>query len=218
MKMKMKMKMKIKIEAIHDVVCSWCPIGRSNIKAALKILDKQIEAEIEYLPFELNPDMLAEGETIETHLMLRNNWSKEQFLRYREKVTETAKNAGLVYDFGKRTYYYNTAKAHRLIHFAQSFQKQEAVVDALTARYFMQGVNVSEDVNLLDIAVSVDLDRRQAEQALLSEKVSEDVQRKYDRAKNFTVRGVPAFIINGTEFIQGSNSVEFFVQNFERFV
>ena len=36
-------KTKINIELIHDVVCSWCPIGYSYIKAALKQLDSQFE-------------------------------------------------------------------------------------------------------------------------------------------------------------------------------
>ncbi|MBL4712621.1 MAG: DsbA family protein, partial [Gammaproteobacteria bacterium] len=111
----------------------------------------------------------------------------------------------------------NTAKAHRLVHFAQVFQKQGAVVDALTEQYFTQGVNLSEDKNLLDIATSVGLDREQVERALSSNKavdVSENIQHEYDRVGEFAVGSVPAFIINGTEFVRGANSVEFFVQYF----
>ena len=209
--------MKVKIEAIHDLVCSWCPIGRSNLKAALKILDKQIVVEIQYLPFELNPDMSSAGETIEAHLMRRNGWTKEQFMHYRNDLVEVAKEAGLIYDYSKRTHYYNTAKAHRLVHFAQAFQKQGAVVDALTEQYFTQGVNLSEDENLLGIATSVGLDREQAELALLSAEVadiSENIQHKYDRVREFAAGSVPAFIINGKELLRGANSVEFFVRYF----
>ena len=209
--------MKVKIEAIHDLVCSWCPIGRSNLKAALIILDKQIVVEIEYLPFELNPEMSSEGETIEAHLIRRNGWTKEQFMHYRTDLVEVAKEAGLIYDYSKRTHYYNTAKAHRLVHFAQAFQKQDAVVDALTEQYFTQGVNLSEDKNLLDIATSVGLDREQVERALSSDEVgdiSENIQHKYDRIREFAAGSVPAFIINGEELVRGANSVEFFVQYF----
>jgi len=209
--------MKVKIEAIHDLVCSWCPIGRSNLKAALKILDKQIDVEIKYLPFELNPDMPSAGETIEAHLMRRNGWTKEQFMHYRTDLVEVAKEAGLIYDYSKRTHYYNTAKAHRLVHFAQAFQKQDAVVDALTEQYFTQGVNLSEDKNLLDIATSVGLDREQVERALSSGEVggiSENIQHKYDRVRELAAGSVPAFIINGEELVRGANSVEFFVQYF----
>jgi len=209
--------MKVKIEAIHDLVCSWCPIGRSNLKAALKILDKQIVVEIQYLPFELNPEMSSEGETIEAHLMRRNGWTKEQFIHYCTDVVGVAKEAGLIYDYSKRTHYYNTAKAHRLVHFAQAFQKQGAVVDALTEQYFTQGVNLSEDENLLGIATSVGLDREQAELALSSTEVadiSENIQHKYDRVREFAAGSIPAFIINDTELVRGANSVEFFVRYF----
>jgi len=211
-------KINIKIEAIHDVVCSWCPIGLSNIKAALKQLDKKIEVEMKYIPFELNPDMSSEGESIEVYLMRRNNWTQEQYLHYREGLIETARKAGLIYDYDKRTHYFNSAKAHRLIHFAQKFGKQEAVVDALTERYFTQGVNVDEYDNLLNIAISIGLDRKQAEQSLLSEEVFETIQKKYNRVKNLNVRSVPAFIINDKTLVQGANSVEFFIQYFERLV
>jgi len=209
--------MKVKIEAIHDLVCSWCPIGRSNLKAALKILDKQIVVEIQYLPFELNPEMSSEGETIEAHLMRRNGWTKEQFIHYRTDLVDVAKEAGLIYDYSKRTHYYNTAKAHRLVHFAQAFQKQGAVVDALTEQYFTQGVNLSEDENLLGIATSVGLDRELAEWALSSAEVadiSENIQHKYERVRRLGVGSVPAFIINGTELVLGANSVDYFVRYF----
>jgi predicted DsbA family dithiol-disulfide isomerase len=211
--------MKVKIEVIQDLVCSWCPIGRSNLKAALKILDKQIEVEIKYLPFELNPDMSSGGEAIEAHLMRRNGWTKEQFMHYRTDLVGVAKEAGLIYDYSKRTHYYNTAKAHRLVHYAQVFQKQDAIVDALTEQYFTQGVNLSEEKNLLDIAASVGLDREQAKWALSSVEVadiSENIQHKYDRVREFAVSSVPAFIINDTEFVRGANSVEFFVRYFSR--
>jgi len=211
--------MKVKVEVVHDLVCSWCPIGRSNLKAALKILDKKIDVEIKYLPFEINPDMSSAGETIEAHLMRRNNWTKEQFMHYRTDLVEVAKEAGLIYDYSKRTHYYNTAKAHRLVHFAQAFQKQGAVVDALTEQYFTQGVNLSEDKSLLDIATSVGLDQQQAERALSSVEavgISGNIQHKYDRVREFASGSVPAFIINGEELVRGANSVKFFVQYFSQ--
>jgi predicted DsbA family dithiol-disulfide isomerase len=210
---------KVTVEVIHDLVCSWCPIGRSNLIEAIKVLGKQIEVEIKYLPFELNPDMSPVGETIEAHLMRRNAWTKQQFINYRTDLTGVAKEAGLIYDFSKRTHYYNTAKAHRLVHFAQMFKKQDVVVDALTEQYFTQGMNLSEDKNLLDIATSVGLDRDQTERSISSSgdaDISEDIQHKYDRVRELGMGSVPAFIINGTEFVRGVNSVEFFVRYLSR--
>ena len=101
---------------IHDIICSWCPIGYRNIKSALAEFESQLDVEFRFLPYELNPEMPADGERIDVHLKRRNDWNDEQFLRYREELVETARQAGLNYDFGKRTHYWNTALAHKLLH------------------------------------------------------------------------------------------------------
>jgi predicted DsbA family dithiol-disulfide isomerase len=207
-------KTKIKIEQIHDVVCSWCPIGYSNIKAALKQFDKQIEVDFKFLPYELNPQMPKEGESIEDHLKRRNNWNTEELLRYRENLVETATQAGLTYDFSKRTHYWNTAKAHTLIHFAEKFDKQEQVNQVLIHQYFTEGLNVDDAESLAKIASSVGLDRDDAIAAFTSPAIAAEMLKKQARVRSFNVRSVPTFIINGKESVPGANSVEFFVQYF----
>jgi len=207
-------KTKIKIEQIHDVVCSWCPIGYSNIKAALKQFDKQIEVEFKFLPYELNPQMPNEGESIKVHLKRRNNWNAEELLRYRENLIETATQAGLTYDFGKRTHYWNTAKAHTLVHFAEKFDKQEQVNRVLIEQYFAKGLNVDDAESLANIASSVGLNRDDLIAAFTSPKIAAEMLEKQARVRGFNVRSVPTFIINDVESVAGSNSVEFFVQYF----
>ncbi len=207
-------KTKIEIEQIHDVVCSWCPIGYSNIKAALKQFDQQIEVDFKFLPYELNPQMPKEGESIEDHLKRRNNWNTEELLRYRENLVETATQAGLTYDFSKRTHYWNTAKAHTLIHCAEKFDKQEQVNQVLIQQYFTEGLNVDDAESLANIASSAGLDRDDAIAAFTSPAIGAEMLKKQARVRSFNVRSVPTFIINGKESVPGANSVEFFVQYF----
>lgn len=45
----------IKIEMIHDLVCSWCPIGYQHLKQALAWLIDEIQASVQFLPFALHP-------------------------------------------------------------------------------------------------------------------------------------------------------------------
>ena len=207
-------KTKIKIELIHDVVCSWCPIGYSNIKAALKQLDEQIEVEFKFLPYELNPGMPGEGETIEAQLKRRNNWSSEELHRYREGLIETANRAGLTYDFEKRTHYWNTAKAHILIHFAEKFDKQEQVNQVLIQQYFTQGLNLDDAESLANIAGSVGLNRDDVIAAFTSPQIAAEMAEKQARVHSFNVRSVPTFVFNDTGLVAGSQSVEFFAQYF----
>mgnify|MGYP006372109895 CR=1 FL=1 len=58
-------KTKVKIDVISDVVCPWCYIGKRRLEGALKLFKAQYPAlpqpEVRWWPFQLNPEMPAEG-------------------------------------------------------------------------------------------------------------------------------------------------------------
>lgn len=58
----------VKIDIISDVVCPWCIIGYNHLKAAINELGIEDRIDIEWQPFELNPDMPAEGENLREHV------------------------------------------------------------------------------------------------------------------------------------------------------
>lgn len=211
-------KTKIKIEAVHDIVCSWCPIGHSNLKAALKLLEDKIEAHITYLPFELNPEMPEEGEAIASYFKRRQGWSPETLQDYQESLVKTAQNAGVIIDFSKRTHYYNTRKAHKLMHWAEQFNKQTAVNESLIDAYFKQGLDISNTDVLLDIAEQLDMDRISTQNALSSRQLVQALEKKIERQKAFKLQSIPAFIINEDTLVSGSNSVEFFEKTLSEFI
>ena len=49
------------IAVFSDVVCPWCYVGKRRLEAALDELGLRGSTEVEWLPFELNPDMPADG-------------------------------------------------------------------------------------------------------------------------------------------------------------
>ena len=49
------------IEIASDVICPWCYIGKRRLEKALESLQGEIEARIEWLPFQLNPGMPEGG-------------------------------------------------------------------------------------------------------------------------------------------------------------
>ncbi|HEV8094953.1 MAG TPA: DsbA family protein, partial [Burkholderiales bacterium] len=49
------------IEVASDVICPWCYIGKRRLAKALALLGEEIEPRIEWLPFQLNPDMPTQG-------------------------------------------------------------------------------------------------------------------------------------------------------------
>ncbi|BBB30004.1 DsbA family oxidoreductase [Neptunomonas japonica] len=200
----------LKIEMIHDVVCSWCPIGYANLQQALRNLD--VDAEIHFLPHELNPDMGAKGESIDAHLSRRYQWNQSTLGDYRVNLLAVAKQAGVCIDFSKRSHYYNSNKAHRLIHWCEGYNKQQAMNNLLIDAYFKRGLDISNTQVLLDFAEQLGLDREEGELALMSDDTTQQLQLKKQRVLQQGVTGVPAYIFNGSNLITGSNSVEYFEQ------
>ena len=203
---------KIKIEMIHDVVCSWCPIGYQNLRQAVARTQGEIEAQWHFLPFELNPEMSMAGQNIEQHLMERYGWSADKQKMYRANLIKTAEAAGLNYDFSKRTRYYNTAMAHRILHWAETINIQVEVHEALIEYYFSNGRDVGNQAQLLQLVDSLGLDAEKAKTEISSPLFIQQLQLKYSRVKSLAIGSVPAFISNDQHLITGSNSVEAFQQ------
>jgi len=198
----------LKIELIHDLVCSWCPIGYNNLKQAL--INLNIEADLYFLPSELNPNMGEKGEEIKAHLAGRYGWSETKQKDYREHLLAVANEAGVAMDFSKRTHYYNSNKGHRLMQWCEGHNMQQAMNELLMDAYFKRGLDINNTQVLLDLAEQLGLNRLTTEQALTSDAVTQALVRKQKRVKSLGLSSVPAFILNGDTLITGSNSVGFF--------
>jgi predicted DsbA family dithiol-disulfide isomerase len=201
---------KLKIEMIHDAVCSWCPIGYAHLKQALKNLD--IDANFHFLPFEINPELGVQGEDINDHLGQRYGWSESKRRDYRQNLLVVAEQAGVAMDFSKRTHYYNTNQAHRLMHWCEGVNKQQAMNELLIDAYFKQGLDINNSQVLLNLVEQLGLDRSQAEVALNSSATKQQLAIKKQRVQQAEITSVPAFIFNSHTLIAGSNSVEYFEQ------
>lgn len=199
---------KLKIEMIHDIVCSWCPIGYSNITTAIKNLN--IEVDFHFLPFELNPNMTAEGELMADYFSRQMSWDNKKLLAYQASLVTTAAEAGVSIDFSKRTHYYHTQKAHLLMHWAERFNKQNQLNERLIQAYFKEGLDISYSTVLLNIAESIGLERQATLSALSSSDLINELEQKAHRVKALNVLSIPAFIINEKNLVSGSNSVEYF--------
>ncbi|WP_323165343.1 DsbA family protein, partial [Pseudomonas atacamensis] len=51
----------VTIDFVSDVVCPWCALGATALEQAIGNLAGEVSVELTYKPFELNPDMCAEG-------------------------------------------------------------------------------------------------------------------------------------------------------------
>jgi predicted DsbA family dithiol-disulfide isomerase len=139
------------IEVASDVICPWCYIGKRRLEKALELLEGSVKPEIRWLPFQLNPDMPAQG-------MARADYRKAKFgsiERGREldaRVAAEGRAEGIEFAFDRMQRTPNTQAAHRLIQLAQDQGVAGPVVDALFVAYFEQAQDIGDPQVLAAIA------------------------------------------------------------------
>jgi len=129
---------------------------------------------------------------------------------YRERLLATTRELGVVIDFNKRTRYYNTAYAHRLLVVAGNTGLQRPMHQALLQAYHVEGCDISDLDVLTKVAKRVGMDEQAVIPAIRSDAVSRQLQDLSERVSRYNVRSVPAFIFNGSHFVSGSHSADYF--------
>src|SRR5450759_1069950 len=131
----------MKIDFVSDVSCPWCVIGLKALEEAIARLGDQVQAEIHFQPFELNPQMPPEGQDINEHLAEKYHTTPEQMEQSREMIRARGEEVGFSFVSGKRSRIYNTFDSHRLLHWAEQQGRQLALKHALFKAYFTDGEN-----------------------------------------------------------------------------
>ena len=206
---------KITIDVVSDVVCPWCYIGKRRLEKALSDLKRVYEFEVNYLPFELAPNMPKEGKDQKEHLAEKFG-GEGKFRQLTAHVAAVAAGEGLHFDYSKQQKTPNTRDAHRLIWLAKKEGVQGQVKEALLNAFFEKGIDLTKDENLVDIVAEAGLDRGKAASLLASDEGLAEV--KYLEGLNAQrgVSGVPFYIINGKYGISGAQPSSSFIQAFKQ--
>jgi len=202
----------IQIDIVSDVVCPWCAIGFANLNTALKELTESVEAQVEWHPFQLNPNMGKAGQDINEHLTEKYGLSAEKLNDNRQHITSIGKKSGVEFKLGERGRIYNTLDCHILLHWAGEQGKQTQLKLALFKAYFSEGLDISDQAVLLDVVASVGLDKNMAQQVLSEGQYKLLVQEQEAKYKSMGIQSVPAFIINNEYLLSGGQPVAAFKQ------
>ena len=98
-KLEVVMNNKIKLDIISDVVCPWCIVGYKNLQAAIEKLDVADRIELQWQPFELNPNMPPEGQDLREHVAEKYGSSLAESNSARINITARGKEAGFTFNF-----------------------------------------------------------------------------------------------------------------------
>lgn len=202
----------LKIDFVSDVACPWCAVGLSALDRAAERLAGEVELDMHFRPFELNPQMAPEGEDVDEHLSRKYGRTKEQFAAARAAIRE--RGAAVGFTFGERSRIWNTFDAHRLLHWAglEGPAKQHALKMALLTAYHGEGRNPSDPEVLASVVASVGLDEARAREILEGDEFADAVRAEEQRWQRMGINSVPAIVINERHLISGGQPPEVFEQ------
>ncbi len=203
----------VKLDIISDPICPWCYIGKTQLdKALAEIPDHPFT--IEWHPFQLNPDMPADGMDRREYLETKFG-GKDGVLKSYGPVVDHAQKAGAELHLDKIEKTPNTLDAHRMIHWAGIEGKQTAMVSALFQAYFVDGKDISDIDTLVDIAQTLEMDADATRRLLTSDSDRTDISDRDKHSRKMGVQSVPTFIIANQHAVPGAQPADMWIKVIE---
>lgn len=188
---------KLRIEIASDVVCPWCYIGKRRLEKALALVAGEVEADIAWLPFQLNPGMPAAGMARADYRRAKFG-SAERARALDARVAAEGAGEGIAFAFERIARTPNTAAAHCLIDVAQAQGCASPVVEALFRAYFEEARDIGDSEVLAQIAARCGV--RGWPQAADPARVAEQEA----RVRAFGVSAVPTFLFDRRSGLSGA--------------
>lgn len=195
----------LRVDIISDVVCPWCIIGYSQLKEAADALAKTLD--VHWHPYELNPNMPLEGQNLREHITEKYGSSAEESEKTREIITHLGSEFGFAFNFDPESRIVNTLQAHKLIGWADKYDKQHELKMVLIRRYFTQGQDVSKTDILLQAVEEIGLDTNEASQVLEDEALAKNVREEEHFWLSKGVQGVPSMVFEQRHLVTGAQGV-----------
>ncbi len=202
----------IRIDYISDIACPWCVVGLRGLVKALDELGGEVEAQLRFWPFELNPDMAPEGENTAEHVALKYGSTRERSDAVRQVIKESGAALGFTFNYGPESRIWNTFDAHRLMAWALPQGKQLALKQALFKSPFTDQRPSNDVEALIDAAREAGLDAEAAREVLTFGAFADEVRAEEEQWRANGINAVPSVIFNQRWLIQGAQPPEVYAQ------
>jgi predicted DsbA family dithiol-disulfide isomerase len=200
----------LQISFVSDIACPWCAIGLNSLEKALDALQGSVDVQLQFEPFELNPDMPAEGANAAAYLSRKYGMSAEQVAQAQARLRERGTAVG--FEFGVRSQVWNTFDAHRLLRWAGLQGRQRELKHALLRAYHTEGRNPGDPQVLAELATAVGLDGERALAIVAGDEFAAEVRERERHWQRLGIQAVPAVVVQGKHLIQGGQPPEVFEQ------
>jgi predicted DsbA family dithiol-disulfide isomerase len=205
------------IVVYSDVICPWCYVGKRRLQTALDGGQGMPESvHLFWRPFELNPDMPAEG--MERQSYRARKFGKARSAELDRNMVEVGREAGITFAFDQMRRTPNTRLAHRLVWEAERQHRQNAVVDRLFQGYFEEGLDIGAPMVLERLAADSGLEAQGVRSALTETDSLDAVTRLEEQGYRMGIQGVPFFILLQKYQVSGAQPPEFWRDALPRLV
>jgi predicted DsbA family dithiol-disulfide isomerase len=195
----------MRIDIYSDTVCPWCYLGKRRFELALAARP-QYEARVTWRPFELNPELPAEGVERGAYLTARIG-SPERVAEVQAEIERQGAASGIEFRFDLIERVPNTRRSHLLIAHAARFGRQTAVKERLMRAYFQEGCDIGDIEVLVRLGVESGLAEHESRSALVLREGQDGVIAAERHAAVLGITGVPTFVFDGQYTISGAQEV-----------
>lgn len=202
----------LRIDFVSDIACPWCVIGLRSLLQALESIGSEVDAQIRFSPFELNPDMPPEGENTAEHVQKKYGSTSERSAAVRQAIMEHGAALGFTFNYSPDSRIWNTFDAHRLLAWALAQGKQLELKQALFKSNFTDQRPTSDHTALADAAREAGLDPEKAREVLSTGAFAEEVRAEEEHWRRNGINAVPSVILNNRWLVQGGQPPQVFEQ------
>lgn len=201
------------VEVVADFVCPFSYIGKRRLDRALESVGGPTD--VDWYPFQLNPDMPADGMPFEDYLKSRFG-GRANIQPVLDDLAREGREEGIDFNFHLQRRVPNTLAAHQLMYLADTEgANQTALAESLFAAFFESGLDIGDHEVLVRIARPHGLTREQVLAALADEKARQFVQSREAQVRASGLASVPGFLINRRLLVVGAQSIETLVNGFD---
>lgn len=204
------------IKIYSDIACPYCYIGLTRLMRAINNNFNIDMMELEFKPFQLNPNLPDEPEaTYYENLASNYGVSLEEAEYMANQVANFAEEDGINLDFEnlKNT---NTFNGHKLIYIASEADKGLEASMVLFDAYFNKGINIADKDELIKLGIEIGLNENSIRNGLDSKELDREINAQVIASQFSGISSVPYFIFDNYYSLKGAQPVEVFEEVLEQ--
>lgn len=190
----------VRIEFISDYICPWCYLGKSRLEKVKKDLIKEINLEIEVVPYLLYPTLPKGG-------VDKSVFSKRTKPGMGRSLRHEAEKEGVHINYKKIHRIPNSLEAHRLTWLVAQNDKYKLAKKIFEA-YFEGGHNIEDKNLLINIAQQTEVQPDIIEQFSKTDQGLKEIMLSIEKTRESFISVVPSLRLNGQFLIPGLQTKE----------